>query len=48
MDAKLNCKKKIIQPLRDKGSKGGRVGYKHLRGEEISDNEKVEDLKVNE
>ena len=37
----------MIQTLREKGIEGGREWYKFLRGENMSEGENVESLKMN-
>ena len=46
-DAKVKCERGVIQSLREKGVEGGREWYRFLRGEQMSDREDVESLKVN-
>ena len=47
MDAKMKCERSAIQSLREKGLEGGREWYRFMRGEQMSDGEKLESLKVN-
>ena len=41
MDAKMKCERSAIQSLREKGLEGGREWYRFMRGEQMSDGEKV-------